>query len=119
MYDWGGNVFLSTGAITLVQGQAQNISLSFGATHPTFVDPTEVFNLSRTSCGTAETGIPSFDNQFFESPEPSTFGLLGAALIGIGAILFRRRNLQSSKILHQNMHVVGAINRRITCYLGL
>jgi hypothetical protein len=90
----GGNVFLSSGPINLIQGQTQTITLSFGATHPTFIDLTEVINLGCTSCGTVETGFLSFSNQFFESPEPSTFGLLGSAL-AFGAIVLRKRNLRS------------------------
>jgi hypothetical protein len=91
----GGNVFSTSGPITLVQGQTESVSLSFGATHPTFVDLTEVFNLACTSCATTETGLLSFDNDFFESPEPSTFGLLGTALAAIVAISVCRRKRQT------------------------
>jgi hypothetical protein len=91
----GGNVFSTSGPITLMQGQTQSVSLSFGATHPTFVDLTEVFNLACTSCGTTETGFLSFDNDFFESPEPSTFALFGTALAAIGAIALCRRKRQA------------------------
>jgi hypothetical protein len=90
-----GGTWLTSTAIALVQGQTQNVSLSFGATHPAFVDVTEIFSLACTSCTTTETGLLSFDNQFAEAPEPSTFGLLGTALAGIGAMAFRKRRVRS------------------------
>ena len=88
-----GGSWVTTNAVTLLQGQTQNLVISFGATHPTFVDVTEIFNLACTACTTTETGLLSFDNQFFESPEPSTFDLLGTALVTICAIAFRRSKL--------------------------
>jgi hypothetical protein len=42
-------------------------------------------------CGTTEIGFLSFDNQFTEAPEPSTFGLLGTTLAALGLMAFRRR----------------------------
>jgi hypothetical protein len=78
-----------------VQGQTQSTSLSLSAPHPTYVDVTEVFNLSCTSCGTTETGFLSFNNQFSEVAEPSTFGLIGTALALFGALTLRTRKLQA------------------------
>ncbi|HTB14905.1 MAG TPA: hypothetical protein VK752_25205 [Bryobacteraceae bacterium] len=86
-----GSVFTTSNAVTLMQGQTQTVSLSLASTHPTFVDVTEVLNLACAACGTTETGILSFSNQFSESPEPSTFILLGCALIAL-AVIARRTN---------------------------
>jgi hypothetical protein len=52
------------------------VSLSFG-------DSTDL-RRSHPGLEPSETGLQSFDNDFFENPEPSTFGLLGTALAAIG-----------------------------------
>jgi hypothetical protein len=80
----GTGVF-QTSTITLAQLASQTASISF-AGHPTHVDVTQVITLTGGT-GNNEIGFLTFSDQFEESPEPSTFVLLGTAL---AAVVFTR-----------------------------
>lgn len=80
-----GAVF-STATITLAQLASQSATLAF-ASHPTYVDITQVISLTCSSCGSDETGFLTFSDEFMETPEPSTFVVL-APLIAL--LAFRR-----------------------------
>jgi hypothetical protein len=45
----------------------------------------------KTAVGAQSIFIDSFDNEFAENPEPSTFILMGSALVGVAALRFRKR----------------------------
>lgn len=84
----GVGVFQSS-SITLAQLAAQTASISFSP-HPTYIDVTQVITLTG-GAGTNETGFLTFSDLFDETPEPSTFVLLGAALAVVAALRFRKR----------------------------
>jgi hypothetical protein len=85
----GGTSFSSTGTIALIQEASEVASLGLSS-HPKNIDVTEVFTLTcTTACGFDETGFLTWSDQFEESPEPSTFILLGTALAGIALLRLR------------------------------
>ncbi len=85
----GAGIFQSS-TITLAQLASQSTTISL-ATNSAYADITQVIKLNCSSCGTNETGFLTFSDQFDESPEPSTFVLLGTALAGVALLRFRRR----------------------------
>jgi hypothetical protein len=75
-------------ATSLATGQSQTIDLSLSSS--SFVNVTQVFQFTGGS-GTNETGFLTFGDNFTETPEPSTFVLLGSALAGAAALRLRKR----------------------------
>jgi hypothetical protein len=85
----GAGIF-QTSTITLAQLVSQSTTIAL-ATNSTYADITQVIKLSCTSCGSNETGFLTFSDQFDESPEPSTFILIGTGLGAAALVRFRRR----------------------------
>jgi hypothetical protein len=83
----GGTGVFQTSTITLAQLASQTASISF-ASHPTYVNVTQVITLTGGT-GINETGFLTFSDQFEESPEPSTFVLMGTALAAVVFTRFR------------------------------
>jgi hypothetical protein len=78
---------VQSAVVNLTSAVSQTVSLSFSSP-VTYADLTTVIALNGSAGNVA--GFGTFSEQFDEAPEPSTFVLLGGALIGIGA-LYRRR----------------------------
>jgi hypothetical protein len=84
----GGTGVFQTSTITLAQLAAQTAAIYLTG-HPTYVDVTQVITLTGGTGGN-ETGFLTFSDQFEETPEPSTFLLLGPALALAGFRAARR-----------------------------
>jgi hypothetical protein len=75
---------------TIALSTAASLDTEISLTNPAaFVFVTQVINLVSTAASTDETGFLTFSDQFEESPEPSTFILLGTALAAIGLLRLR------------------------------
>jgi PEP-CTERM motif len=84
-----GGVFQT---ITLNLSTAASLTAEiFPTGHSGYVDITQVINLTGGTTATNETGFLTFSNEFEETPEPSTFILMGFALAGGAAFRFRKR----------------------------
>lgn len=101
----GGTLVKDTG-VALAQEATQSIAVSLTTLKPTAIDVMDVFTLTSAEGGTGtctgaecdETGFLTWDNQFAESPEPSTFILLGTALAAIGLLRLRASRIRCNRV---------------------
>ena len=97
-----GNITTQAQCNTAVGGtgvfQTTTITLSTAASlageilptgHPSYINITQVITVTGGSAANNETGFLTFSDEFFETPEPSTFLLLGAGLALAGLTRFR------------------------------
>jgi hypothetical protein len=78
--------------VTLTLSTAASLTAElFPTGHSGYVDVTQVISLTGATGATNETGFLTFSDQFQESPEPSTFLLMGSALAGVVALHLRKR----------------------------
>jgi hypothetical protein len=106
-----GNVFLCLGGTftgstsgTCSGGTLQTILLNSATSYAvTLTTPETTFGIlnnftlkgGTTAGNNGATFVTSFEETFADSPEPSTFLLMGSALAGIAALQFRKRKQQS------------------------
>lgn len=84
----GGTGIFQTITITLATGSSQLAEL-FPTGHPGFIDVTQVATVTGGTAAGNETGFYTFSDEFYESPEPSTFLLLAAGLALAGLTRLR------------------------------
>ena len=88
----GGTLVTST--LTLATGTSQTLNIALPTPARDF-DVTTVINLTGGG-GPHVAGFDMFSEQWVETPEPSTFALIGSALVGIGLLRFRRQKKSPS-----------------------
>jgi len=88
----GGVGVFQSQTLTLSTAPSLSSTLGLGGA-ANYLDLTEVFSLDCSGCGTnpqLRSGFVTFSNEFDEVPEPATFGLVGAVLLGLAGWVRRR-----------------------------
>jgi hypothetical protein len=85
-----GGTLVKDANVALIQEANQTITLALPL-HPATIDVEQIFTLSSSAATTDETGFLTFDDQFQESPEPSTFILLSTSLAAVAVLKHRKR----------------------------